>query len=91
MAKYKVLEAFSDLQDNEHIYHPGDMFPRDGFEVSIDRLTSLAGSDNKLGRPLIEYVVETVIDEPVDETEKPAEKAKEEQPKPKRGRRSRAQ
>lgn len=34
-------------------------FPRDGIEVTEKRLTELAGSDNKQGRPLIEAVEDT--------------------------------
>jgi hypothetical protein len=53
---YKVVEFFHDLQDGCHAYHPGDGFPRDGLKVSEERLTSLSGNDNALGKPLIEKV-----------------------------------
>ena len=35
---YKVIKYFTDLQDKEHPYHPGDTFPRDGIQVSAERL-----------------------------------------------------
>lgn len=53
---YKVVKAFSDLQDNRHLYNVGDTFPHRGVEVSEDRLKELSGSSNKLGTPLIKEV-----------------------------------
>ena len=55
---YKVIKYFTDLQDKEHPYHPGDIFPRDGIQVSAERLKELSGKDNKQGTPLIEEVKE---------------------------------
>ena len=53
---YKVIKYFTDLQDNNHPYHAGDIFPRSGLVVSEDRFTELAGSENKQGVPLIRLV-----------------------------------
>lgn len=47
---------FSDLHDKDHIYNPGDVFPREGITVTESRLAELAGSNNKQGCPLIEKV-----------------------------------
>ena len=55
---YKVLEAFTDIQDNNHIYRTGDTFPRDGVVASKERLAELYSDNNKRGIPLIEYVEE---------------------------------
>lgn len=63
---YKVIKRFHDLQDakktkNGNIYHEyniGDIFPRNGMEVSEDRLKELAGKDNRQGVPLIELIEE---------------------------------
>lgn len=55
---YKVVTFFYDLQDNAHAYHAGDVFPRDGVEVSAERLAYLASNGNKLGVPVIEEVKE---------------------------------
>lgn len=63
---YKVIKRFHDLQDARktksgtayHEYNVGDVFPRDGMEVSEERIQELAGSDNKQGVPLIELVEE---------------------------------
>jgi hypothetical protein len=48
-----------DLQDFNHTYYEGDIFPRSGLKVSDERLNELAGSQNKQGEPLIELVGET--------------------------------
>ncbi len=53
---YKVLEFFTDLQDDNHAYQPKDVFPRAGFKVSKERLAELSGNDNRRGIPLIKEV-----------------------------------
>lgn len=53
---YKVIKFFTDLQDNEHPYNVGDIFPREGVTVTEGRIAELAGSNNKQGQPLIEEV-----------------------------------
>jgi hypothetical protein len=55
---YKVIKYFTDLQDNNHPYNAGDIFPRSGMEVSAERLAELSGSENKQGVPLIQLVEE---------------------------------
>lgn len=55
---YKVIVYFTDLHDNDHEYHEGDIFPREGIKVADERLAELSGSDNKRGIPLIEKVEE---------------------------------
>ena len=55
---YKVIKHFIDLQDNDHSYNEGDIFPREGVDVSEERIKELAGSDNKQHTPLIELVEE---------------------------------
>ena len=69
---YKVIEFFTDLQDNDHPYNVGDVFPRKGLTVSENRLAELAGEDNKQGKPLI---VEVKQPKPADK--KPTKKAAE--------------
>lgn len=56
---YKVIKFFTDLHDGEHSYNVGDEFPREGVEVTEERLAELAGNNNKQGAPLIELVEET--------------------------------
>lgn len=51
--QYIVIKDFSDIQDDRHVYHAGDTFPRMGFEVSDERVAELASKDNKRGEILI--------------------------------------
>lgn len=51
---YKVIAYFTDLQDNGHVYHAGDIFPRRGLAVSDERIAELSSANNKRGRALIE-------------------------------------
>ena len=53
---YKVIKYFVDLQDDNHIYNEGDIYPREGLEVAPERITELSGKDNKQGTPLIAKV-----------------------------------
>ena len=53
---YKVIRHFTDLQDNDRPYNVGDIFPRDGLEVTAERLAELAGRENAQLTPLIEEV-----------------------------------
>lgn len=55
---YKVVYAFADLEDSKHKYEAGDMFPRQGLEVSKERIEELSSDKNKARRPLIEKVKE---------------------------------
>lgn len=80
---YEVIHFFTDLNDENHAYHTGDTFPRDGVSVSDDRVKELSGNSNKLGLPLIKAVsVKAVKVEKVDEPEEDVKIAE----KPKRGR-----
>lgn len=60
---YKVLAYFTDLQDNNHPYDEGDIFPRDGLCVSENRLQELSSTNNKRGIKLIELVEEEQVQE----------------------------
>lgn len=53
---YKTIVYFEDLNDNSYPYNVGDSFPREGFEVSEERLNELSSSNNRRGMPLIEKV-----------------------------------
>lgn len=53
---YVVKVFFTDLQDNDHPYHAGDTFPRDGLPVDTNRIKELSGTQNKRGIALIEEV-----------------------------------
>lgn len=82
---YKVIKHFTDLQDKNHPYNVGDIFPREGLEVKPERLAELAGSGNRQGVPLIKLVEQEAEQEQAAEGEQEAEQEAE---KPKRGRKA---
>lgn len=53
---YKVIKAFTDLQDNNYAYYVGDTFPHSGVDVGAERISELASDKNRLGVPLIEEI-----------------------------------
>lgn len=57
---YKVINYFTDLQDDNHEYNVGEIFPRSGKQVNEERLTELSNTSNRQGKPLIERVDEQV-------------------------------
>jgi hypothetical protein len=57
---YKVINFFTDLQDDNHAYNVGDVYPRKGLEVTAERITELSGGNNKQGKPLIAKVEKPV-------------------------------
>ena len=60
---YKVIHRFADLQDFNHLYNVGDLFPRIGMKVSQSRIDELASSKNKLKTPLIKLENDKKIDD----------------------------
>lgn len=52
---YKVIKAFTDLQDGKHVYRPGDAYPRKG-RAAKKRAEELSTNENLRGEPLIEEV-----------------------------------
>lgn len=50
---YKVIHAFTDSQDFNHIYRVGDTYPRSGLKIAESRLRELASNKNKRKTPLI--------------------------------------
>lgn len=53
---YKVIKPFYDLQDAEHKYCVGDVYPRKGLTEEETRIAELASDKNKMGAPLIKAV-----------------------------------
>jgi hypothetical protein len=51
---YRVIKSFIDLQDNNHEYSVGDIFPHNKKKVSASRVKELSTSKNRRGVPLIE-------------------------------------
>ena len=82
---YRVIEFFTDLQDNNHAYNVGDTFPRDGAKASEERIRALLTGNNKRGVKLIEEVKDKEPKAESPKVEKPkTEKPKAEKPTPKR-------
>jgi len=84
MMKYTVLSEFADLQDEKHVYGIGDVYPREGYTPTAERVDELCTAKNLLHKPLIQLVVvqepETVVEEVVEtpETEEQPEEITEE-------------
>jgi hypothetical protein len=57
MAKYKVIKAFKDLEDDNHIYQAGDKYPRSG-RAKKERIEALSSDQNKRKEVFIEEVDE---------------------------------
>ena len=78
----RALIRFCDRQDDMFMYEAGDTYPRPGLDVTPERIAELAGSDNRMGYPLIEAVeppVEPGNDEPKEipiQPPKPAQKGR---------------
>lgn len=68
---YKAIVFFKDLKDGSHAYNPGDVYPREGVQVSAERIEELASGNNRRGIPVIEEVKEEPKEKP--KTEKKAE------------------
>lgn len=49
---YRVIVKFKDLEDNNHIYEVGDIYPRNEIP-SEERVNSLISDNNNLKKPLI--------------------------------------
>lgn len=75
---YRVIKFFTDLQDNNHAYNVGDVFPHDGMEVSEKRLLELSTDKNRRHMPLIEKVEDEKPVEPVEDFMNPPEEPTEE-------------
>lgn len=60
--KYVIVreKPWKDLEDNNHIYKKGDVYPREGLEVSKKRIKELSGTKNKIGEVLIAKVEDTI-------------------------------
>ncbi len=55
---YRVIKYFTDLQDNDHEYNVGDIYPHNKKKVSASRIKELSTDKNRQGVPLIEKVGE---------------------------------
>ena len=55
---YRVIKYFTDLQDNNHEYNVGDIYPHNKKKVSASRIKELSTDKNRQGVPLIEKMEE---------------------------------
>lgn len=65
---FVVLHDFTDMQDG-HVYHAGDIFPRDGMTVEPERLAVLQSFSNRQGKPLIQRAINYPLKEEKPEIE----------------------
>ena len=72
---YKVLEYFTDLKDNGYAYNVDDIYPREGYEPSAERIDELATDKNVRHRPLIELITASKA-AVIEEEEKPKKRGK---------------
>lgn len=57
MAKYIVVEDFTDLEDEDHVYRAGHKYPRKG-RAKKERVEELSSTKNKQNKVLIKEVDE---------------------------------
>ena len=90
---YRAITLFTDLQDNNYKYMPGDEYPRHGLKPSKDRIEELLTSNNRRNKPMIIEAEDQIPAEPQTEAETvediPVEEPAEE-PKPKKKRSKKA-
>lgn len=55
---YRVIKGFFDMQDDNHWYDKGDVYPREGSWPTESRFAELAGAKNRQQTALIEEVIE---------------------------------
>lgn len=70
---YTVIRHFTDLQDGGHKYNEGDIYPREGYVPSAERIEMLSTVNNRQRKVLIKAVetesAEIVETSAVEETE----------------------
>lgn len=57
---YKVISFFMDGEDNRHKYNVGDIYPREGYTPTAERVRGLLGTNNRRGKPMIVEVEEVM-------------------------------
>lgn len=66
---YKAVVFFRDGADDNHLYRPGEEFPRPGLKVTEARLQELSTEANRRGTPMIRKT--DPAPDPVQHDEKP--------------------
>lgn len=78
---FLVIAPFVDLEDGHYMYHKGDIYPREGLNVSEERIMQLLSTQNKAHKSFLERVAEQT-------NEESSAVAEAEQPKKRRTKRS---
>lgn len=60
---FLVIAPFVDLEDGHHIYRKGDIYPREGLNVSDERIMQLISTQNKAHKSFLERVAEQTNEE----------------------------
>ena len=83
---YQAIEYFTDNLDNGYTYNVGDVYPREGYTPTEERIQELASDLNVRRRPVTAEItnqeVETVAEVAAEDI--PEEAPEEEKPKRKR-------
>lgn len=72
---YKAIEYFTDLQDNNFEYKVGDVYPREGYTPTDERIKELAGKKNLRGRAVIAKETAAEVEE-IPAEEKPKKRGR---------------
>ncbi|WP_194747586.1 Rho termination factor N-terminal domain-containing protein [Staphylococcus chromogenes] len=52
----RVIEKFEDLEDDNHFYDEGDIYPRVGYIPSDERVNTLSSTNNKRDLQVISHI-----------------------------------
>lgn len=78
MEKYRVINSFKDLEDNNHIYiKDKDIYPREGLEPTKKRIKELTTNKNKIGKVLIEKIEDEELEDNEEVNSEEIEKSEE--------------
>ena len=80
---YIVVKHFTDLQDHGYKYAEGDIYPREGYVPSTERIEMLSSANNRQKTVLIEAIPEVIPETESEEIveESAVEETAEEKPK----------
>lgn len=79
---YTVIKHFTDLQDGNYKYKEGDVYPREGYTPSDERIAELASRSNRQRAILIqanETVETSAVEEPEEKPKRKSRKKKTEE------------
>lgn len=77
MPQYYAIERFTDLKDENVVYEPRTLYPREGVEVSDYRIKQLSSRRNAFGKPVIAKLNELPPKEVVEDEKLPEKETEE--------------